>query len=306
MAATSGHLDTDMAGLRGTLGLRRTLDRAVSCQAWSRAPAVACAAGAGGAGSGVRAPTGYGEAAAPSGSAGTDAEQTAALPDSGLQDVGDRRTEEEGGGPGQCAGAAPLAGGRTGAGSLPDGWAACDAAEQGAGLRDPGGAGGQAAGRAPWPRARRGAGACTVGAGRRVVGLAEDAAARPRCSGARGAAGTPNPNFTPQEELAGRLAGAEAELAGLAADLAARDAEAAALARALAGARRALGVGGAPSGAGGAQRWHAGRMPAPLSMRRRGRTYQRCERCGSVSRGGTFPSIAAMQPHISWLHLLQY
>jgi len=165
---------------------------------------------------------------------------------------------------------------------------------------------GQAAGRAPWPRARRGAGACTVGAGRRVVGLAEDAAARPRRSGARGAAGTPNPNFTPQEELAGRLAGAEAELAGLAADLAARDAEAAALARALAGARRALGVGGAPSGAGGAQRWHAGRMPAPLSMRRRGRTYQRCERCGSVSRGGTFPSIAAMQPHISWLHLLQY
>jgi len=142
VAATSGHLDTDMAGLRGTLGLRRTLDRAVSCQAWSRAPAVACAAGAGGAGSGVRAPTGYGEAAAPSGSAGTDAEQTAALPDSGLQDVGDHRTGEEGGGPGQCAGAAPLAGGRTGAGSLPDGWAACDAAEQGAGLRDPGGAGG--------------------------------------------------------------------------------------------------------------------------------------------------------------------
>jgi len=141
VAATSGHLDAAMAGLRGTLGLRRTLDRAVSCQAWSRAPAVACAAGAGGAGSGVRAPTGYGEAAAPSGSAGTDAEQTAGLPGSGLQDVGVRMRVEEGGGPGQCAGAAPSAGGSAGAGSRPDGWSARDAAEQDAGPRDTGGGG---------------------------------------------------------------------------------------------------------------------------------------------------------------------
>jgi len=84
------------------------------------------------------------------------------------------------------------------------------------------------------------------------------AARRAQRSRVRGAAGNPNPNPIPQEELAGRLAGADAELAALAADLAARDAEAAALARALAGARRALGVGGAPGGAGGVRRSASG------------------------------------------------
>ena len=50
-----------------------------------------------------------------------------------------------------------------------------------------------------------------------------------------------------QEELRGRLTGAEAELEALGRDLQARDAEAAALARSLADARRALGSGGGSS-----------------------------------------------------------
>jgi len=126
-----------------------------------------------------------------------------------------------------------------------------------------------------WP----GAAAARAARGRRVRGRgwapcrgARGGRCRARRSGARGAAGTPNPNPAPQEELAGRLAGAEAELAGLAADLAARDAEAAALARALAGARRALAVGGAPGGAAGA-RAPASRAHACAPVRADGAAY---------------------------------